>query len=362
MIWGMIACLAIYFGANVYLFIRLWQALYMLPTVWRMLFAVIFWVLSVAMFVAIAARNLPLSESLHRLLHNAGACWMVFLLYMVLLVALFDITHALFSYPQHGVWYALGITTLLLVVGYINYRNPRIENLEIKTQKHLSEDIRIVAISDVHLGYGTSRKALERYVDRINELHPDVVLIAGDLIDNNMRPVQKAHMEQELQRIIAPKGVYMVAGNHEYISGIDTCRAFLSKTPVSLLRDSVASVADGMVIIGRDDRTNRHRKSLAELTHSVDKEMFSIVVDHQPYDISESESNGIDLHISGHTHRGQVWPISWLTDAIYDQSHGYRKWSSTHAYVLQGLSLWGPPFRIGTNSDILVVEVKEVSD
>jgi predicted MPP superfamily phosphohydrolase len=83
-----------------------------------------------------------------------------------------------------------------------------------------------------------------------------------------------------------------------------------------------------------------------------------VVLDHQPYDIVASDRLGVDIHLSGHTHRGQVWPLSWLTDAIYDQSHGYRKWENTHAYVSSGLSLWGPPFRIGTHSDMAVIDIE----
>lgn len=351
--------MAIYFGANLYLFIRLWQALSELPTACRALFAVVFWLLSVALFIAIAARNLPLGQMLHRTLFTVGSWWIVFLLYMVLTTAILDVAHVVFPQMQHGVWYALGITILILIAGNINYRNPRVENLEIQTDKPLSDELRIVAVSDVHLGYGTSRRALARYIDMINEQQPDVVLIVGDLIDNSIRPVAEEHMEEELQRLSAPKGVYMVAGNHEYISGIDACAEFVQRTPIRLLRDSVVKVDDAVAIIGRDDRMNMRRKSVKELVDGVDKQCFTVVIDHQPYDISKSEKCGVDLHLSGHTHRGQVWPISWLTDAMYDQSHGYRKWSSTHAYVLQGLSLWGPPFRIGTNSDMLVVDIKQ---
>ncbi len=358
MVWGMIAGLAIYFGANAYLFIRFWQALGALPMTMRVAFTVLFWLLSVAMFIAIVGRNLPLGEVVHRGLFTLGSWWMVFLLYMVLTSILFDLAHLVFPQLQHGIWYALGITTLLLIGGYVNYRNPRVENLSIVSEKPLTQDLRIVAISDVHLGYGTRREALARYVDKINAQQPDVVVIVGDLIDNSIHPVAQMHMEEELQRLSAPLGVYMAVGNHEYISGIDACKEFLANTPLCLLRDSVVCVNDNVAIISRDDRMNRHRRSIEELVSRVDSEAFKIILDHQPNDIAKSEQYGVDLHLSGHTHRGQVWPISWLTDAIFEQSHGYRLWGRTHAYVLQGLSLWGPPFRIGTHSEMLVIDIK----
>lgn len=354
----MIAGLAIYFGANFYLFIRFWQALVALPVALRVALAVVFWLLAVAMFIAIGGRNLPLGEVVHRGLFTLGSWWMVFLLYMVLTTLLFDLAHLVFPQLQHGIWYALGITTLLLVGGYVNYRNPRVETLSIISEKPLASNLRIVAVSDVHLGYGTRREALARYVDKINAQQPDVVVVVGDLIDNNIRPVVRMHMDEELQRLSAPLGVYMVAGNHEYISGIDACKEFLDKTPLCLLRDSVVRVNDNVAIIGRDDRMNRHRHSVEELVANVDTQVFKILLDHQPNDIAQSEQHGVDLHLSGHTHRGQVWPLSWLTDAIFEQSHGYRLWGDTHAYVLQGLSLWGPPFRIGTHSEMLVIDIQ----
>lgn len=86
----------------------------------------------------------------------------------------------------------------------------------------------------------------------------------------------------------------------------------------------------------------------------IDKSNPILLLDHQPYKLTESEAAGVDLQFSGHTHRGQVWPMNWVTDHIYEQSHGYRQWGNSHIYVSSGLSLWGPPFRIGTESDMAV--------
>lgn len=99
--------------------------------------------------------------------------------------------------------------------------------------------------------------------------------------------------------------------------------------------------------------TGRTRPA-AELMTGIDKSKPIILLDHQPYKLTESEAAGVDLQFSGHTHRGQVWPMNWVTDYIYEQSHGYRQWGNSHIYVSSGLSLWGPPFRIGTESDMAV--------
>lgn len=329
-----------------------------LPMILRVGFAVVFWVVAMLFFVAMAMRNSEHCPALTKAMMWLGTTWMVFILYMVLATAIFDALHLFIPALNHGVLYALGVTTALLVYGNINYHHPHVEHLDIEVNKSIVGDgLRMVMASDIHLGYGTDRRALEGYVEMINSKKPDVVVIVGDLIDNSIIPVRRERMGEVLDRIEAPEGVYVVAGNHEYISGIEACEAFLRDTQVTLLRDSVVTLPSGIQIVGRDDRMNRRRKSLDELVASVDMSRPVVVLDHQPHDIAHSDALGVDIHLSGHTHRGQIWPLSLLTDAMYDQSHGYRRWSHTHAYVSCGLSLWGPPFRIGTHSDLAVIDI-----
>ena len=155
----------------------------------------------------------------------------------------------------------------------------------------------------------------------------------------------------------APMGIYMVPGNHEYISGIEACESFVSGTRITLLRDSMAVLPGGLQLVGRDDRSNRNRLPLDTLLAGADMTRPVFVLDHQPYDLAQSDSLGVDIQVSGHTHRGQIWPLNWLTDALYEQSHGSRKWPHSHIFVSSGLSLWGPPFRIGTRSDMAVLHI-----
>ena len=218
--------------------------------------------------------------------------------------------------------------------------------------------MKIVAISDVHLGDGTGKEQMRKYAEMINAEKPDLILIAGDLIDNSTEPLYRERMQEELSMLKATMGIYSVAGNHEYISGINKSAQFLSETPVTLLRDTILTLPDGVQIIGRDDRSNRRRRELEDMMAEANAERPIIVIDHQPYNLHKSDSLKVDLHLSGHTHRGQVWPVSILTDKMYEQSHGYRKWSHSHIFVSCGLSLWGPPFRIGTNSDMAVINLK----
>ena len=354
----LLGTLALYLGANFYIFLRFMQAMGALPVWLRVAFGVLYWLAACGMFASFGLRNAAMPEFLHRVIHVVGTSWLLFTLYMVMALIVADVSHWIWPSFHHGVWYALGVTIVVLVAGYINYRNPRVEHITIETEKPIDGGrVRLVAVSDVHLGRGTTRSDLARYVEMINSENPDIVVIVGDLIDNTILPVEKADMCCEFERVKARYGIYMAAGNHEYISGIEACRNYLNTTQINLLLDSVANPVNGVSIICRDDRQNLRRAKLDSLLAKSEAEGFRIVLDHQPNAIRESQKNSIDLHISGHTHRGQVFPLNLLTDYIFEQSYGYRKWGDMHAYVMTGISLWGPPFRIGTHSELLVVDI-----
>lgn len=348
----------VYIGANVYLFWRLWYALSWMPMWGKVVVTMLFWIAAFALFAAIGLRQMPMPEALSRSLFRVGSVWMVFLLYMVMLLVVFDLVKLFLPAMGHTLLYALPIACGLLLYGYINYKHPHVERLDIALDKEMSGSaIKVVAVSDLHLGYGTGLSALNDYVEMINAERPDLILIAGDLIDNSLKPLRQAPFDSLLSELKAPLGIYMVPGNHEYISGMEESEEYLKHTPIALLSDSIVTLPNGVQIIGRDDRSNRKRKSLEDLMSQANPQRPIIVLDHQPYHLAKVDSLGVDIQLSGHTHHGQVWPLSIVTDHLYEQSHGYRKWNNSHIWVSSGLSLWGPPFRIGTNSDMAVMEI-----
>lgn len=363
--------LSAYLAGNVYVFVHLWRFLHLLSPFFRWLCAPLFWFAAVSLFIALFARDLPLPDSFFRITYNLGAIWMVFILYMTIALLISDLSGLLFPmirrYSSLYFPVVLAFVAVLLLWGHVNYLNPKVERVAVDLFPHngsgdgrQSADsavpLRIVAVSDVHLGYATGKKALGKYVEKINSLHPDVVLIGGDLIDNSVKPVAEEKMWEELGQIDAPDGIFMVPGNHEYISGIDSVSEFISRTPIVLLRDSVVRLPGGLALVGRDDRSNRRRMDLEELLKGTGDAPV-MLLEHQPYDIATKDSLGIALQFYGHTHRGQVWPMSLLVDKMYPQSYGYRKWNNSHVIVSSGLSLWGPPFRIGTDSDLWVIDL-----
>ncbi len=183
-----------------------------------------------------------------------------------------------------------------------------------KTDKAISlekKSTKIVLLSDLHLGYHNRRSDFRKWVDIINAEQPDLILIAGDIIDNSVRPLMEENVAEEFHRLKAP--VYACLGNHEYYSNQPKARRFYREAGITLLQDSVAKIGN-LCIIGRDDRTNMQRKSLAmimeearkkgfisDLHHGKSSDEFFILLDHQPYHLEEAEQNGIDFQFSGHT-------------------------------------------------------------
>lgn len=355
-----ITLITVYLAGNSYIFYRGVQALSSFPIGIKTALAVFFWLGTLSFFGSMLSRNIKMPLFISHTMYDIGTGWLIFTLYMVLFLLLFDILKLFRVSFNYGFFLSLLFTLVLLSYGYYNYCHPKTNVVDITlSKKHMNglQPVKIVAVSDIHLGNGTGKTALKQYVKMINEQNPDLILIGGDLIDNSVVPLYAENMMEELSELKAPLGIYMVPGNHEYISGIDESIRFIQHTPIKLLRDSVVTLSNGIQLVGRDDRHNRSRHSLQELIANVDKNKPVILLDHQPYELTESETAGIDLQFSGHTHHGQVWPMSLVTDYIYEQSHGYRQWGSTHVYVSSGLSLWGPPFRIGTDSEMVVFQL-----
>lgn len=306
-------------------------------------------------------------------LYEIGTGSIFVMLYLVILFLALDLGRLLHLVPRSLLYgngpSALVITLLMtgvFVYGHLNYKHKVRVALELPTAKALPRDYKLVLLSDLHIGYHNPRHELSRWIDLVNAEQPDLVLIAGDIIDGSMRPLIEERMAEEFRRLQAP--VYACLGNHEYYAGSPEARQFYRDAGIHLLIDETAVIDSAIVIIGRDDRTNARRKPLAQLTTSVEAtpaqahevrpgavgRAFTIVLDHQPYHLERAEQAGIDFQLSGHTHRGQVWPLSWITDAIYECSWGSHQRGRTRYYVSSGIGLWGGKFRIGTQSEYVV--------
>ena len=342
-----------------------WHVWCLLPVGWGWKLLVV--VLMVASFLMLFANFWRVTDRLPlwlgSVVYDVGTSSIFILLYLFMLFLLLDLGRLVRLISRtllyNNWWMAGGIVLLifaLFLYGNLHYRHKYREELTLTSAK-VTKPVRLVMMSDLHIGYHNRRDELHRWVDIVNSEQPDIILIAGDIIDGSMRPILEEQMAEEFRRLKAP--VYACLGNHEYFSGEPAARQFYQDAGIHLLRDSAAVVGD-LCIIGRDDRMNMHRKNLAALlkqdvspsTH------FTILLDHQPYHLEQAERAGIDFQFSGHTHHGQVWPISWITDHVYECAFGEYQRGHTRYYITSGLGIWGGKFRIGTRSEYVVVSIE----
>lgn len=340
-----------------------------------------FMVLALSSFILASLIGDSLPIPITSFLYLLGSSWMLITIYFIIAFVFQDLvllankflhfTSAKFTiHSSRGSWtemlFILGFILLLVVGGHLRYLSKERVYLPIQLGKTMGDSIseqsiRIVAVSDLHLGYTIGKKELGKWVELINKEKPDIVLIAGDLVDNSYRPLKDRNFAETLRNIKAPMGVYACMGNHEYISSRDNAEheQFFKESNIKLLRDTAVEVDSLFYVVGRDDRSNPNRRELASLLNGLDHSKPIILLDHQPYNLEDAEVNKVDLQLSGHTHQGQVWPISLITGWMYEVDHGYKQKGDTHCYVSSGLGIWGGKFRIGTVSEYVVIDINK---
>ena len=317
------------------------------------------------LFLSVARKFDTLPLSLAQWSYEIGTSSIMVMLYLVMLFLVLDLGRLMHLVPRSLVYHnwqsALVIFVMIFGIflyGNLHYKNKVRVPLELKSSKPLPREYRAVMLSDLHLGYHNPRQEFARWVDIINAEKPDFILIAGDIIDGSMRPLLEEKVAEEFHRLKAP--VYACLGNHEYYAGEPRAQQFYKDAGIHLLIDEAATIDSSIVIVGRDDRTNMRRKPVKDLVNGLVnvQSPYIIVLDHQPYNLDRSEAAGVDFQLSGHTHRGQVWPISWITDRIYECSWGSHQRGSTQYYVSSGIGIWGGKFRIGTQSEYVVATIR----
>lgn len=347
--------------AAVYVSWRVWHIL-PLAEVWKAGIVVLLWLwlgLMIANFFVIDKMPLELGT----VAYTVGNSWLFVLLYLFLAFLMLDLGRVVRLVPNSflnasavGTLSVFGFVAVLLTFGNVRYHNKVRIPLAQTTYKKLSKPLRIVMMSDLHLGYHNRRAEFSRWVDMVNEEHPDVILIAGDVIDMSMKPLIDEDMAAEFRRLEAP--VYACIGNHEYITGNAKARDFYRRAGINLLSDSVAVYGD-LCIIGRDDYSNRRRKPLSDLMKAADTAKYMILLDHQPWHLEQAEQAGIDFQFSGHTHEGQVFPANLIVKAIYEKPYGGHQRGNTNYYISSGIGIWGGCYRIGTRSEYVVMVLNQ---
>jgi len=369
--------LLIYGSVNYYIYIRGMQAL---PdgSIFKSIFPWVFWLLVLTYVAGRFLEKVYLSGASDVLVWT-GSFWLSAMLYFFLVVLFFDIirlvNHIIPFYPRFiasnyesvKIYLFSGaalVVGLVILLGHINTLNPRVKELNIHISKQANgmKELNAVMMSDIHLGTLIGNGHFEKIVEKVKALNPDIIFLAGDVLDEDLEPVLRQNIGETLRRLDAPLGVYGVLGNHEYIGGAEPAYNYLTSHGLKIIRDSVVKINDSFYILGREDRdkprfAGRERKDLSELVKMADPEFPLILIDHQPYHIETAAELGIDLQLSGHTHHGQLWPLNYVTSAIFTLSYGYGKIDNMHAYVSNGVGTWGPPVRVGNKPEIVNLKI-----
>jgi predicted MPP superfamily phosphohydrolase len=368
----------VYTTLNYYVFIRGWQFLASYPSL-KIPYTFLFIIIAYGYVLAkMLYRSLP--PIMYDIIIGVGAIWFAFLAYFIISLLLIDIIRLLNSWLNffptlinnnyETVKKITGLSVILIVslivfLGNLNKRDIKIKELEIDLPKGNSKisELNVVMASDIHLSPIDGEKLLSRIVDKMNSLNPDIILLAGDIVDDKAVILDQRNIGESFKRLKPKYGVYSINGNHEFINEVESSVKYAEQFGIKFLRDSYELIDSSFYVIGREDSsmiqfTGKQRKSLNEIVKNLDHKYPKILLDHTPFKLEQAEQNGIDLQLSGHTHHGQIWPANIITSMIYELSWGYLKKGKTHYYVSSGAGTWGPPVRTGSSSEIVNLKVK----
>jgi predicted MPP superfamily phosphohydrolase len=367
--------LTIYTLVNIYLFYKGYKAIPGLQRN-RLLYSITFFLLAVLFIVA------KILESKHSsvitdILNIIGGFWLAFMLYGFLFFLLSDIIllilripgiirgENIFLFRKWSFIIVASASSLLIIGGFINAIIPvaREYNITISKPAGSIKTLRIAAVSDIHLGSIIRKRSLIKLSGMIKDMKPDLVLLLGDIVDGEIGPVLRGDLLQYFTYPECTDGLYAITGNHEFIGGANRTIPYIESKGIRILKDEMVTLKGGIQLIGRIDRDSfrfyrKERMSLGELMKQADTTKPVILLDHQPFHLDETAKYGIDLQLSGHTHNGQMWPLNHITAMIYELNYGYLKKGNTNFIVSSGYGLWGPRVRLGSRSEVLLINIK----
>lgn len=321
------------------------------PMKWRWLYWSIIFLLAFSMFIGRIHETLSFFTIISQY-------WMFFFEYGIIFSILANLIYRLSPLKNikllgSVIIFCIGI---LFIWGSYNAYNPVTRHLQIKVDKQ-GEPMHIVVASDFHIGALSSKKQMKKFVEMTNVENPDLILLVGDIIDDDPKVYQNKQMSEVFRQLKSKYGVYGVLGNHEYYGGqIPLFLDEMEKSNVRILRDETISIDERLYLTGRDDRTNASRKQLVDLTPEK-SDIPWIVMNHTPDNLQEPSILGANLHISGHTHRGQLFPNNLLTSILFEVDYGHEVKNGMNILVSSGYGFWGPPMRIGSRSELWIVDI-----
>lgn len=288
------------------------------------------------------------------------------LLYMLMVMLLTDVVNffAHFQPKTFGLIVAAG-AALICIYGLVNTACPRLKTIDIELPK-LTEPVQIAQLSDVHLGHFRGRRNLEKLVSKVNKTDAQMVVITGDMFESfyNLEPATL----EPLKKLTVP--IFFVSGNHDMYVDVDSVKQLMRDAGVNVLENSMMECC-GIQIVGLDymrpdDRTIDHMhagvgaKTIENTlpTIALDSTRPSILLHHNPVGAEYAEKAGFGLYLAGHTHGGQLFPVTLLNDRIFNYNRGLYRCGSLQIYTSEGSGTFGPPMRIGTKSEVTLIRLK----
>lgn len=376
MIFGISLVLLVYGGANVYIGHRLyrWGTL-LLPSMNAWVFAYIYGIIALTFLLAFA----PLPKGINDVATTFGSYWMGIFIYLFLCIAVVDIlvgigalTGIIPKPVPDIVRFWAGLSSILMTISFVTYGiyNATIIK-EVRYDIQLKEgvtspNLKMVMLSDLHLGAVRSETRLEEIVERVNTMEPDIIVIPGDIFNDDFTAIQDPKRVSDLfKQLKATYGVYGTLGNHDGGKTFSQMVQLLEESNITLLNDEYVVIDDKLALVGRVDPSpiggfnGLKRQDVSHLLKEIDSSMPTIVLDHTPSNL-EQYSNDVDLILSGHTHRGQIFPGSLITNLVFEVDYGHfqKNADSPQIIVTSGVGTWGMPMRVGTNNEIVEIYIK----
>lgn len=273
------------------------------------------------------------------------------------------------GYKLYTFVFTTGLASIFLtmsVMAYGYYNMNRVVKTEYQITTDKIDSLKILQISDLHMGNSITVEKLERYCEIMSAENPDIVFLTGDIFDEKTTRVEMETASQILGSIDNQLGIYYIYGNHDYISdefSSEDIRISLEKNNINVLKDDIITI-DNIVIVGRDvsEYTGKDvddvRKISQQLLKTLASDKYIIVLDHIPLDIELNATLGADLQLSGHTHGGQIFPLGFVESNITDGLvYGERVIDNFHAITSSGIAGWGYPIKTGTRSEYVIINV-----
>ena len=323
--------------------------------------------------LSLVVKYLPMGSSFSRIMQKIGSYWMGIAIYLLMFFVAVDMVNLFNKFTGiipvsilNVINFYTGPAAVLMsfiLIGYGRYNAKKIKlvSYEVKLKNAVLNNFKITLISDLHLGsVSNSEKKLERIVNIINKMNPDIVCIPGDIFNEDFSGIRNSGGAiAVLKNIKTAYGVYACLGNHDRGHTLNQMIDFLEKSNIKLLNDEHVIIDNRLALFGRQDSSTVERKDITNALNSVSTNFPVVIMDHKPGNIVEY-SNSVGLVLSGHTHGGQLFPVTLFKNLMFKVGYGYyqKDENSPQLIVTSGISLFGPPIRIGTNNEIVSITLR----